>query len=185
MAYGIAFALGNSVGSLVKGFCAANPLPPLALSVSPVDLIDDDFTFGGLLKAIVKTKATDLLLVVHGHIDGTGLYLPVARGAPDVTGKRLEILTQVTSGKSLSDKQAAEFGSDPKAAPDLLDLMKKVRAMKLNTIEWRACDMGKNPGVLKQFLDFFGAKSMGAPVMANNFGIAGVSIRPFNQIPDK
>jgi len=75
MARGIAFALGDGIGSLIKGFCAANPLPPIPLSVSPVDVIDGDLTFIDLLNAIIKTNATDLLLVVHGLLGGSGLAL--------------------------------------------------------------------------------------------------------------
>jgi len=100
MARGIAFALGDGVGSLIKGFCAANPLPPIPLSVSPVDVIDGDLTFIDLLNAIIKTKATD-------------------------------------------------------------------------------------PGVLKQFRDFFGANLMGAPVIENNFGVPSVNILAINKIPDR
>jgi len=93
---------------------------------------------------------------------------------------------QVASGTSLSDKQAAEFGSNNrKVVPELLALMKKVRAMNLNTIEWRACDLGKDPGVLKQFRDFFGANLMGAPVIENNFGVPSVNILAINKIPDR
>jgi len=186
MARGIAFALGDGIGSLIKGFCAANPLPPIPLSVSPVDVIDGDLTFIDLLNAIIKTNATDLLLVVHGLLGGSGLALPIAKGAPNATGKRLELLMQVASGTSLSDKQAAEFGSNhKKVVPELLALMKKVRAMNLNTIEWRACDLGKDPGVLKQFRDFFGANLMGAPVIENNFGVPSVNILAINKIPDR
>jgi hypothetical protein len=105
MARGIAFALGDGIGNLIKGFCAANPLPPIPLSVSPVDVIDGDLTFIDLLNAIIKTNATDLLLVVHGLLGGSGLALPIAKGAPNATGKRLELLMQVAAGTSLSDKQ--------------------------------------------------------------------------------
>jgi hypothetical protein len=180
MARGIAFALGKDppLGSYVKGFCTP-------LSVSPVDVIDGDLTFADLLKTIIKTKATDFLLVVHGILGGSGLYLPIAKGAPNVTGQRLEILLQVASGKSLSDRQAPEFGPDPKVVSELLDLMKKVRAMNLNTVEWRACDMGKKPDVLTQFRIFFGAKLMGAPAIENNFGVASVNILAINKIPER
>jgi hypothetical protein len=183
---GIAFQLGDGTGSLVKGFSEANPLPPGGFQVSKVDIIEKgEFSFIALLNAIIKTKAKDLLLVVHGHIDGTGLYLPIASGAPDVTGRSLELLMQVASGKSLNDRQAAEFGVDQTVATQLLDLMKQVHAMNLDTVEWRACDLGKKPDVLKQFRDFFGANLMGAPVIANNFGIAVINIGPISNIPDK
>jgi hypothetical protein len=183
---GIAFQLGEGTGSLVKGFCEANPLPPGGFPVSKVDIIDSgEFSFIALLNAIIKTKAKDLLLVVHGHIDGTGLYLPIASGAPDVTGGRLALLMQVASGKSLNDRQAAEFGANQTIVTQLVDLMNQVRAMNLNTVEWRACDLGKTPAVLRQFREFFGADLMGAPVMANNFGIAVINIGPSNKIPEK
>ncbi len=186
MARGIAFALGGGIGSLVKGFCAANPMPPIPLSVSPIDITEGDLTFADLLRAIIKSKATDLLLVPHGILGGTGVALPIAKGTPWATGKRLELLMQAASGKSLSDRQAAEFGSDhKKVVPELLDLMEKVRAMNLNTVEWRSCGLGKDPGVLKQFRDFFGANLMGAPTMDNNFGAAVTNIRPINKIPEK
>ena len=188
MARGIAFGFDKDppIGSYVKGFCAANPLPPIPLSVSPVDVIDGNLTFIDLLNAIIKTKATDLLLVVHGLLGGSGLAVPITKGAPNVTGKRLEMLAQAASGASLSDKQAAEFGSDhKKVIPELLGLRSKVRAMNLHTIEWRACDLGKDPGVLQQFRDFFGANLMGAPVIENNFGVTTPNILASNKIPDR
>ena len=186
MALGIAFALGGGIGGLVKAFCEANPLPPLGMSVSKVDISNGDLNFGDLLKAIIKTKATELLLVVHGQLNGSGLFLPVAAGASKVTGKQLGVLMQLaSSGKDPTDRQSAEFGADKKTIPQLIDLMNKVQAMNLKTVEWRACDLGSQPGVLKQFRDFFGASLMGAPLIANNFGIAGINIRPMDKIPDR
>ena len=42
----------------------------------------------GLLKEVIKTKGnTELLLIVHGFLDGHGLAIPLTMGGADAIGK--------------------------------------------------------------------------------------------------
>jgi hypothetical protein len=188
MARGIVFALAeNHLGKVVKAFFDAHPLPPSGMSVSPTDVIDSgDLTFAGLLRIIISSKAKELALVVHGFYDGSGLLPPIDTGLGPTKGAKLDILNQLESAhRKPTDKEEDEFDSNDSAITELLDLMRQVRAMKLKTVEWRACNLGKSPAVLEQFRKFFGATLMGAPRLENNFGIAVVNIRPFDKIPDR
>jgi hypothetical protein len=186
MGRAIAFKLGD-YGPLVRAFLKANPvLPPRGLKVDDVDVMSGK-SFIDLLNGVIKTKATELVLVVHGYTDGSGLFMQLAPGAATCSGANLRILNELeSSGKDATDRQLANLGlDDQKAVKELIDLMHKVRAMNLSHVEWRSCDLGKQPGVLKQFRIFFGAALMGAPMTENIFGISTVSVRPFDKIPEK
>jgi len=188
MAIGIIYAIGeNNLGKVVKQFFDAHPLPPKSMSVSPTQVVDSgDLTFAGLLRAVIKTKASELALVAHGYYDGSGILLPINKGLGPTKGTKLGILNQLAASKRKpTEKEEGEFESNDSEIDELLDLMMQVRAMKLKVVEWRSCDLGKSPATLKQFREFFGADKMGAPRLENNFGVAGVNIRPFDQIPNR
>ena len=61
----------------------------------------------------------------------------------------------------------------------MLDLMHQVRNKKIDTIEFRSCNLGKNVLSLQRFREFFGARLAGAPDLHTVFG------RPDTRVGDK
>jgi hypothetical protein len=190
MARGIAYALDEGgIAKLVKGFFVVNPLlPPKGLKVDGVEIFEGTtLTFTDLLKEILKTKGTmELLLVVHGYVNGAGLLLPLANGAPGGTLHwHLEMLMKIdSSGQPPTTQDLDKLQISKQAFTDLIDLMKKVQNMSFKAIEWRACDLGKTPPNLEMFRKFFGATRMGAPRMENIFGASPFEITPMNKVPE-
>ena len=190
MARGIAYALGeNGIAKLVKSYFTVNPvLSPSDLNVRSFDIFEgDSLTFKDLLKEILKTKGTtDLLLVIHGYTDGTGLALPLAPGAIDTKGRYLDMLMKINASQSdPTSNQMTQMGIDKAASLQIIELMKKVQAMSLNMVEWRSCDLGKSPAALEQFRQFFGATRMAAPTLESIFGASTVEYRSMDKIPDQ
>ena len=52
----------------------------------------------------------------------------------------------------------------------MLDLMHQVRNKKIDCIEFRSCNLGKNVLSLQRFREFFGARLAGAPDLHTVFG---------------
>lgn len=186
MARGIAFGLGDGIGNVIKKYFETNPCPPRNLMVDRVDVIEvEGQTFIDLLKAIYRSNATDFVLVVHGQLSGQGLFLDLGPGGPFCKGKHLQTLMDIDAGRTVSAGSRAELNLSDESVKTLIDLMKKIRSKRLRVIEWRSCDLGANPTVLKQFHQFFGASITGAPKGLNIFGLSPVSILPFDKIPGK
>jgi len=168
-ARGIALGLGD-YGTLVKDYFKANPCPPRDLRVDRVDVIDQGgLTFIDLLQAIIRASGVkDFVLVVHGH--PSGLALSLGPGGANCNGQHLQTLMDIERsielerpGERLTDAQRAqqsrlnarraELRLSDQVINQLIDLMRRVRAMRLNRVEWRSCNLGKKPDVLTQFLE--------------------------------
>jgi hypothetical protein len=63
-----------------------------------------------------------------------------------------------------------------KQAEELLRLMAAVRAKDLRRIEFRSCNMGKEPESLREFRRFLGARHVGGPDLRNGFGYVNPSL---------
>lgn len=203
MARCIVFGLEN-LSSLVNGYFEHNPCPPRNLKVDRIEVIDQGgLTFVDLLKAILRSSSgQDLVIVAHGNIHGKGLIHPLAPGGANAEGEHLQTLMDIDhvreaerSGKPLTEAQQDLKKRETKRRNDmrlndqwvdqLIDLMKQVRAKRLNFMEWRSCDMGKDRNVLAQFQQFFGARVVGAPKLENIFGSSPVNLLSLEKIPAK
>ncbi len=148
-----------------------------------------NMTVESLLKKILMRRKKNILIVAHGTTDG--LSLPIVKssdirlqlkaedpGAPPLTSTvpgALKILLD-NQNQKLSDADAAKkLYMKPNAFTKLKELIKNVQTMKLNHVELRSCNTGKNPAALKALKEFFGASSLCAPTEADvyislNFG---------------
>lgn len=153
-------------------------LPPKALIVSQTKTPSGLATFETLLKGILaETTATDFVIVVHGHETGNGLFIKLAsrNGAVvgfDTTHEMLQILMDI-SGRSPAtatsdEKTKLQLGDEE--IKRLLELMTKVRAKSLGTIEFRGCNLGRNASSVTRFRTFLGCKVFGAPNLHSFFG---------------
>jgi len=79
---------------------------------------------------------------------------------------------------TMSDKDRATMGIPQVHVEKLLGLMRRVRAKKIDTIEFRSCNLGKNSLALDRFRRFLGAKCAGAPDLHTYFASAPLIMRP-------
>jgi hypothetical protein len=154
-------------------------LPPRGLTVSNTRVLTGAHSFETLLRGIIAQKSeTDFVIVVHGHETGNGLFLKLAtRGAPvgsETTNEMLQILMNI-DGRRTDPKTKKPIPSpiDPNERMQLggltdaeinrlIDLMKQVRAKKLNRV--------RNLTSVDRFRKFLGVQTFGAPKLHSFFG---------------
>src|SRR5262249_5662675 len=91
----------------------------------------------------------------------------------------LQKLMDVDAGIStMSAADTARMGISKHHIAKLLDLMHKVRAKKIDCIEFRSCNLGKNTMSLNRFRQFLGARLAGAPDLHTVFGLPGTLVGP-------
>jgi hypothetical protein len=121
-----------------------------------------------LLDLVVKLKPRNLVLVSHGEGSGIGLSLvPNANSAlvsPHL-GTLLESAGKVT--QELADELEISLAGLKK----LQGLIKKVRALKLGRVDFRACTLGEFPEELERMQAFFGAGAVSAPKKLDFFAV--------------
>lgn len=131
-----------------------------------------------LLKAIIqawtskKFAGSDLLLVTHGNERGLTMRLfPGHR-----TDARSDCLDVLMSNQSERDK-AQQLYLTPAQVGELVGLMNQVRNLKINSVEFRGCNIGlqkRNVNVLK---DFFNANwRVTAPDVLSVYGYANPDV---------
>jgi hypothetical protein len=169
-------------------------LPPRGLSVSKTRVLFGAHSFETLLRAIIAEKSeTDFVIVVHGHETGDGLFLKLAtRGVAageQTTHEMLQLLMDIEARKPPPPKPGTPAPKPGTPAPlvitpqdrsktkltdaeikRLIDLRKQVLAKKINRIEFRGCNLGRNLASVDRFRTFLGAKTFGAPKLHSFFG---------------
>src|SRR5258708_5044140 len=116
MARGLCFALGADVVPSVKAFLAINPLPASNLQLDRVDVVEAPrLDLGHLLEWMLKARQKELVIVIHGHTDGSGLGIPLSPEQADCTGTNLQLLMDLdSSGKPPTDRQLSQLGGNQK-----------------------------------------------------------------------
>src|SRR5262249_44239795 len=186
MATGLAFALGGGIGVLVRTFFDANPCPPRNLRVTRTVVIErGGLTFMDLLQEVIRAGDQDYVLVVHGFVRGEGLVLNLGPGGAQCTGQHVQTLMDIESGKTPTTANRGALSLNDRRVDELIGLMRRVRAMRLRFVEWRSCDLGKSPVILREFQQLFDGRRMGAPKMENIFGSSTINILPFARIPQR
>jgi hypothetical protein len=165
---GLGVGLNQDVQAWFRQF---NYLPPLPLTAVRVDTHEGTHTFEQLLTLVAASPHQRFILMAHGHEDGSGLYLKLARGSAAATEhKFLGRLMELAEGAAFNDYDRRTLGIDRAGLQRLLDLMQKVRAKRIDCIEWRACNLGRDTLGLDRFRRFFGARLAGAPDLHTYFG---------------
>lgn len=153
-------------------------LRPGGLVVSGTSTPSGPESFLTLLKAFKKSGGKDFVVVVHGHEDGTGLYLPLAhdskgrKAGHGTTADRLARLMKLgrLASPTITQDDREYLGLKDAQIQELLSAMNEVRGRELNTIEFRGCNLGKSDFSLKTFREFLGALRFAAPDLHSFFG---------------
>lgn len=180
-----AFTIGldtDLAGAVSNYFRKFRVLPPRALAVNATVTPSGTASFERLLRAIKTATTTSAVIVVHGHEDGSGLFLPLANRGRGTVGAR-------TTHDKLQRLMAIAGRTPPQATANdrtelqlrdaeigrLIGLMQDVRAKNIQAIEFRGCNLGRNARSVGRFREFFGARSFGAPSLHSFFGRNPVS----------
>lgn len=179
-AHVITLGLGAGLNKDVQAwFRQFNYLPPLPLTAVRVDTHEGNETFERLLQLVAASSHQRFILMAHGHEDGSGLFLKLAAGSGAATEhKFLERFMQLAAGATFDAQDRRLLGIDRKGLDRILDLMRKVRAKKIDCIEFRACNLGRSTLGLDRFRRFFGARLLGAPDLHSFFGHGPVVTDP-------
>ena len=184
-----------------RGLSSSIFLPPIPLTAAQVDTISHDLSFEHLLELVIQSTSTNFILIIHGQPDGSGLFLPLFRNSSkqDTFHYDLQKLMDVDANEStMSEAISASWdlgrstpiprrrssntiAKDPRQerVEKMLDLMHQVRNKKIDCIEFRSCNLGKNVLSLQRFREFLGARLAGAPDLHTVFG------RPDTRVGDK
>jgi hypothetical protein len=191
-AHVITMGLDKVLNANIKAwFSQFNFLPPIPLTAAQIDAIPHDLTFEHLLELVIQSTYTNFIFIIHGQPDGSGLYLPFFRNSSKADTFHYDLQKLMDVDAKVSTMSDADFrvmglgplnahmaslkkqtGKDPRQdrVDTMLDLMHKVRAKNIGCIEFRSCNLGKNPLSLQRFREFFGARLTGAPDLHTVFG---------------
>jgi hypothetical protein len=153
-------------------------LPPKALMVGSTVTPHGPASFETLLDAIKSATTPSFVVVVHGYEDGSGLYLPLANrgGSPHGATTKHDKLQRLMTIAGRTPPAATDADRTALQLRDveidrLIVLMRAVRAKNIQAIEFRGCNLGRNPNSVARFRAFFGAASFGAPNLHSFFGL--------------
>ena len=180
MAHVITLGLGAGMNQDVQAwFRQFNYMPPLPLTAARVDTHEGAQTFEHLLQLVAASPHQRFILMAHGHEDGSGLFLKLAAGSGAGTEhKFLGRFMELADGAAFNAYDRKTLGIDNAGLGRILDLMRKIRAKKIDCIEFRACNLGRNTLGLDRFRRFFGARLAGAPDLHTFFGQGPVTTDP-------
>jgi hypothetical protein len=144
------------------------------------------------LELVLQSTYTNFILIIHGQPDGSGLFLPLFRHSSKNDTFHYDLQKLMDVDANVSTMSEADFRimglgpldahakaslkqhnrKDPRQerVDKMLDLMRQVRNKKIDCIEFRSCNLGKNVLSLQRFREFFGARLAGAPDLHTVFG---------------
>jgi hypothetical protein len=166
------------MGAVRRWFNKFKILPPRNLMVGTTKTPSGPASFETLLRGIAaEAGEQQFVVVVHGHEDGTGLFLPLAnRGRAKVgentTHDRLERLMAIADRNPARIDQGDRdlLGLRDAEINRLLEVRRTILAKKIKVIEFRGCNLGRKANSVAEFRKFFGAQSFGAPNLHSFFG---------------
>jgi hypothetical protein len=167
---GLSAALNADIASWFKQF---NYLPPLGLTKAKFDAVTSQVSFSHLLELMASSPHDNFILIIHGHEDGSGLWLKLAlsQAKPHTTHHDLQRLIDLDAGgAAMSRHDYSIMGIGSAEVGKILDLRHKVLAKRIGCIEFRSCNLGRNKLSLDRFRQFFGARRAGAPDLHTVFG---------------
>jgi hypothetical protein len=173
IAMGLQWYLNDGIQTWFRQFHDQPPIPLTAVKVDTYPQNHATDTFERLLTRVVASPQTNFVLIVHGYEDGSGLTLPLTdrRGSARALYTNLQRLMDLDDPTvSFTDNDRNHLGLGLQDVRRLLDLMHKVWNKNIGCIEFRACNLGRNPLSLGTFRQFFGARRLGAPDLWSFFG---------------
>ncbi len=173
---GLEAGLNKSIRAWFKQF---NFLPPIPLTAERIDTVTVSVSFEHLLELLIKSPWKNFILIIHGHSDGSGLYIPLAPGQKKTHTEHwdLQKLMDVDAGLStMSRVDTARMGISQHHFDKLLHLMHQVQKKRIHCVEFRSCNLGKNVLSLNRFRQFLGAQLAGAPDLHTLFGVPGTLV---------
>jgi hypothetical protein len=182
-AHVVTVGLGHHLNQNIRAwFRQFNFLPPIPLSAATVDtVLLHDASFAKLLRLMSASPHRNFILIIHGHEDGSGLFLKLepSQVHPHTLHFDLQRLMDLDDGgPELSGRDQATMGISQKESHQVLDLMHKVRDKRIDCIEFRSCNLGRNKLSLDRFRRFFGARQAGARNIHTLFGLVPVLTGP-------
>jgi hypothetical protein len=198
-AHVITMGLENDINGNIKAwFKQFNFLPPIPLTAAQVDTVSHPLSFEHLLELVLQSTYTNFILIIHGQPDGSGLYLPLFAHSSKYSTFHYDLQKLMDVDADVSRMSEADFRvmgfapldahtktslkqnnrKDPRQerVDRMLDLMHQVRNKKIDCIEFRSCNLGKNVLSLQRFREFFGARLAGAPDLHTVFGRADTRV---------
>jgi hypothetical protein len=192
-AHVITMGLENDINGNIKAwFKQFNFLPPIPLTAAQVDTVSHPLSFEHLLELVLQSTYTNFILIIHGQPDGSGLYLPLFAHSSKYSTFHYDLQKLMDVDADVSRMSEADFRvmgfapldahtktslkqnnrKDPRQerVDRMLDLMHQVQNKKIDCIEFRSCNLGKNVLSLQRFREFFGARLAGAPDLHTVFG---------------
>jgi hypothetical protein len=183
-AHVIAVGLGPALDSLVRAwFHQFNFLPPIPLTAVQVDTIPAaDASFVRLFEMIAASPHSNFILIIHGADDGSGLWLKLVpgQGKPGTSHFDVQRLLDLSAGGAeLSPRDQQIMGITAAQSLRVREALLKLQFKTIDTIEFRSCNLGRNPLGLDRFRRFFGARRAGAPNLHTLFGLNPVMFGPY------
>ena len=192
-AHVITMGIDNDMNGNIKAwFKQFNFLPPIPLTAAQVDAVSHPLSFEHLLELVLQSTYTNFILIIHGQPDGSGLYLPLFAHSSKYSTFHYDLQKLMDVDGDVSRMSEADFRvmgfapldahtrvslkqtnrKDPRQerVDRMLDLMHQVRNKKIDCIEFRSCNLGRNVLSLQRFREFFGARLAGAPDLHTVFG---------------
>jgi hypothetical protein len=192
-AHVITMGIENDMNGNIKAwFKQFNFLPPIPLTAAQVDTVSHDLSFEHLLELVLQSTFTNFILIIHGQPDGSGLYLPLFTHSSKYSTFHYDLQKLMDVDANVSTMSEADFRimgfapldhhtkaslkqhnrKDPRQerVDKMLDLMHRVQSKKIDCIEFRSCNLGRNVLSLQRFREFFGARLAGAPDLHTVFG---------------
>jgi hypothetical protein len=136
-------------------------------------------TVVGLLRSILKTVKSqqNILLVTHGMDQGPSIPL-VPQCKVSLQRNALELFEQLEKGEVPRQFAAGKLRVSPAQLDRLLELIGKVRALGLNRVDLRACNVGAEMKNLEMLKRFFGCATFCAPADLDVFAPINVDPGP-------
>jgi len=158
---------------------SSNPVEPIGnkstITVKKV-VVQEDMAIESIMDAIIQEKDKEVVIVCHGLASGLlipfiagskffAVHDPVIKLASDhagtVGGINLPVYADNAVANQLSEADVKRLRLK----------MNQVRALKLEHVAFRACDMGQSPdGTMVSFKELFGPKSLSAPKLLDTYG---------------
>ena len=173
-AHVITVGLNATISKSIRAwFEEFNFLPPLGLTAGLIEIVPQA-SIESLMRRMVASPLKNFILIIHGYEDGSGLYAKLAdsQNKPHTTHFDLQrLMDRDAGGPALSPADQAAMGLTEPVVKRLLDIQHQLLDKKIECIEFRSCNLGRNKLALDRFRQFFGARLAGAPDLHTVFGL--------------
>lgn len=142
------------------------PIPSGSVAIKKAEFLKPA-TVLTLLNHIARTKPRSVVVVSHGSGSGIGLTL-VPKTENALVSPYLGYL--VDSRGRIDDELATELEIPLPMLRALQEAAQKVRALRLDRVDFRACTLGEFTDTLELLRAFFGASAVSAPKAFDSFG---------------